>query len=115
MARKSVKEAALAILQKCPTGIQGLDETTGDGLPKGRPTLIYGSAGSGKTLMGIGFLVRGATQYNEPGVFMSFEETEGELTANVDYRIRATPSHGPFRESREASTWARSGGPPTSP
>jgi circadian clock protein KaiC len=70
-------------LVKAPTGIQGLDEITGGGLPKGRPTLVYGSAGSGKTLMGMEFLVRGAIQYNEPGVFMSFEETEGELTTNV--------------------------------
>ena len=83
MAKKSVKEAALPILEKCPTGIQGLDEITGGGLPEGRPTLIYGSAGSGKTLMSLEFLVRGITQYNEPGVFMSFEETEQELTTNV--------------------------------
>ena len=83
MARKSIDEAALPVLEKVPTGIQGLDEITGGGLPKGRPTLVYGSAGSGKTLMGMEFLVRGITQYNEPGVFMSFEETEGELTTNV--------------------------------
>jgi len=70
-------------LQKVPTGIHGLDEITGGGLPLGRPTLVYGSAGSGKTLMGIEFLYRGVTQFNEPGVFMSFEETEGELTTNV--------------------------------
>jgi len=75
--------AVLPVLEKVPTGIQGLDEITGGGLPKGRPTLVYGSAGSGKTLLGMEFLVRGASQYNEPGVFMSFEETEGELTTNV--------------------------------
>ncbi len=70
-------------LPKSPTSIQGLDEITGGGLPKGRPTLICGGAGCGKTLFGMEFLVRGATQYNEPGVFISFEETEKELTANV--------------------------------
>ncbi len=70
-------------LAKAPTGIQGLDEITGGGLPKGRPTLICGSAGSGKTLFGIEFLVRGATQFNEPGVFMAFEESAEDLTQNV--------------------------------
>jgi len=70
-------------LLKAPTGIQGLDEITGGGLPQGRPTLIYGSAGSGKTLISMEFLVRGALEFNEPGVFMSFEETEGELATNV--------------------------------
>jgi circadian clock protein KaiC len=84
-AMKSPKKQAtvLPVLLKVPTGIQGLDEITGGGLPKGRPTLIYGSAGSGKTLIGMEFLVRGALEYNDPGVFMSFEETEGELTTNV--------------------------------
>ncbi len=71
------------ILPKSPTSIQGLDEITGGGLPKGRPTLVCGGAGCGKTLFAMEFLVRGATQYNEPGVFISFEETEEELTANV--------------------------------
>jgi circadian clock protein KaiC len=70
-------------LPKSPTGIQGFDEITAGGLPKGRPTLVCGGAGCGKTLFGIEFLVRGATQYNEPGVFMSFEETNEELTINV--------------------------------
>ncbi|HTJ79615.1 MAG TPA: circadian clock protein KaiC [Rariglobus sp.] len=70
-------------LPKCRTGIQGLDEITGGGLPKGRPTLICGGAGCGKTLMAAEFLVRGAVQFDEPGVFMAFEETEAELTANV--------------------------------
>ncbi len=79
------KEAAgpLTVLQKSPTSIQGLDEITGGGLPKGRPTLVCGGAGCGKTLFAMEFLVRGATIYNEPGVFISFEETEKELTANV--------------------------------
>ncbi|MCX6120532.1 MAG: circadian clock protein KaiC [Ignavibacteriales bacterium] len=79
------KEAASQrkTLPKAPTSIQGLDEITGGGLPKGRPTLVCGGAGCGKTLFAMEFLVRGAIQYNEPGVFISFEETEQELTANV--------------------------------
>src|ERR1017187_6339337 len=72
-----------ALLPKCPTGIQGLDEITGGGLPRGRPTLVCGGAGCGKTLLAAEFLVRGATQFGEPGVFMAFEETEAELEANV--------------------------------
>jgi len=71
------------LLPKSPTSIQGLDEITGGGLPKGRPTLVCGGAGCGKTLFAMEFLVRGAIEYNEPGVFISFEETEKELTANV--------------------------------
>ena len=70
-------------LPKAPTGIQGLDEITGGGLPRGRPTLICGSAGCGKTLLAMEFLVRGARQFNEPGVFMAFEETAKDLTENV--------------------------------
>jgi circadian clock protein KaiC len=70
-------------LPKCPTGIQGLDEITGGGLPLGRPTLVCGGAGCGKTLLAAEFLVRGATQFGEPGVLMAFEETEAELKANV--------------------------------
>ena len=68
---------------KTLTGIQGFDEITDGGLPAGRPTLVCGGAGCGKTLFGMEFLVRGATQFNEPGVFMSFEETNDELTKNV--------------------------------
>jgi circadian clock protein KaiC len=71
------------LLPKCPTGIQGLDEITGGGLPRGRPTLVCGGAGCGKTLLAAEFLVRGATQFGEPGVLMAFEETEKELKANV--------------------------------
>ena len=71
------------VLSKTPTGIQGLDEITGGGLPTGRPTLVCGNAGCGKTLLAMEFLVRGAIKYNEPGVFFSFEETEEELTTNV--------------------------------
>src|SRR6185369_1978055 len=70
-------------LQKERTGIPGFDEITLGGLPAGRPTLICGSAGAGKTLFAMEFLVRGASLYNEPGVFMSFEETDEELATNV--------------------------------
>src|SRR6185295_3543810 len=70
-------------LEKISSGISGLDEITGGGLPRGRPTLVCGNAGCGKTLMAMEFLVRGATEHNEPGVFMSFEENEEELTTNV--------------------------------
>jgi len=69
-------------LLKSPTGIQGLDEVTGGGLPKGRPTLVAGGAGCGKTLFGMEFLVQGARQYSEPGIFVSFEESSQELTKN---------------------------------
>ncbi|MGZ8994758.1 MAG: circadian clock protein KaiC, partial [Burkholderiaceae bacterium] len=70
-------------LPKAPTGIQGLDEITGGGLPKGRPTLVCGGAGCGKSLLAMEFLVRGATEFNETGVFMAFEETAKDLTQNV--------------------------------
>jgi circadian clock protein KaiC len=71
-----------AELAKCPTGIAGLDEITNGGIPRGRPTLICGSAGCGKTLFGIEFLVNGAMQ-GEPGVFVAFEERPEELAQNV--------------------------------
>jgi circadian clock protein KaiC len=70
-------------LAKAPTGIEGLDEITGGGLPAGRPTLVCGTAGCGKTMFAMEFLVRGAIQFGEPGVFMMFEESAAELTANV--------------------------------
>ena len=70
-------------LQKCPTGIKGFDEITEGGLPRNRTTLVSGSAGSGKTLLGLDFLINGAIQFKEPGVFMSFEETEDELYTDV--------------------------------
>jgi circadian clock protein KaiC len=70
-------------LEKVPTGIHGLDEITGGGLPRGRPTLVCGSAGCGKTLLAMEFLVRGAEQFGEPGVFMSFEEHVNELVDNA--------------------------------
>src|SRR5436190_3094690 len=70
-------------LPKSPTGIQGLDEITGGGLPQGRPTLVAGGAGCGKTLFAMEFLVKGATQYDEPGIFVAFEENAEELAQNV--------------------------------
>lgn len=71
------------VLQKCPTGILGLDEITLGGLPRNRATLICGGAGSGKSLFGMEFLVRGAVFYDEPGLFIAFEETEAELIQNI--------------------------------
>jgi len=73
----------LPTVVKCPTGVAGLDEITFGGLPCGRPTLVAGNAGAGKTLLAIEFLVRGATQFGENGVFVSFEESPDELTKNV--------------------------------
>ena len=70
-------------IEKAPTGIGGFDEITGGGLPKGRPSLFCGTAGCGKTLFAMEFLVRGATEFNEPGVFVTFEETERDLAQNV--------------------------------
>ena len=70
-------------LEKVPTGSAGLDEITGGGLPKGRPTLVCGAAGCGKTMLGIAFLAHGALEHNESGVFMVFEENADELAANV--------------------------------
>lgn len=71
------------MLKKSPAGIEGLDEITGGGLPAGRPTLICGSAGCGKTLLAMQYLACGAMEHNEPGVFIAFEETTEELTENV--------------------------------
>ena len=68
---------------KAPTGIKGLDEITDGGLPAGRPTLVCGNAGCGKTLLATEFLVKGATRFDEPGVLMTFEETSAELAENV--------------------------------
>jgi|SRR5689334_560548 circadian clock protein KaiC len=70
-------------LPKTATGISGLDEITFGGLPHGRPTLVCGSAGCGKTLLAMEFLVRGAMQFDEPGVYVTFEESEEELAQNV--------------------------------
>ena len=82
MKKKEAKTKSKS-LPKTLSGIKGLDEITSGGLPKGRPTLVCGNAGCGKTLFAMEFIVRGATQFNEPGVFMAFEETEDELTVNV--------------------------------
>ena len=71
------------VFPKTPTGVDGLNEITGGGFPKGRPTLICGSAGAGKTILAIQFLIKGITECNEPGVFMSFEESAKDLTQNV--------------------------------
>jgi circadian clock protein KaiC len=79
----STNPTALPSLPKTPTGIAGLDEITGGGLPQGRPTLICGSAGCGKTLFSMEFLVRGALEFGEPGVFVAFEEKADELAQNV--------------------------------
>jgi circadian clock protein KaiC len=70
-------------LAKTATGIRGLDEITGGGLPKGRPTLVCGGPGSGKTLLAVTFLVNGATRFDEPGVLMTFEENTDELASDV--------------------------------
>jgi circadian clock protein KaiC len=108
---KAIKKqkAPLEHLQKCPTGIKGLDEITGGGLPKGRPTLVCGGTGCGKTLLAMEFLVRGATEFGEPGVFMSFEEKSEELAKNfaslgfdLDQLGRTTRSHSTTCTSSEA-------------
>jgi len=70
-------------IQKTRSGIDGLDEITEGGLPQGRPTLVCGGPGCGKTLLAIEFIVKGATRYDEPGVFMTFEEKAEELSENV--------------------------------
>jgi circadian clock protein KaiC len=81
--RKTSRPPSTVRLRKTLTGIQGLDEITSGGLPSGRPTLVSGGAGAGKTMFGLEFLVRGATQYGEPGVFISFEETIPDLAENA--------------------------------
>jgi len=81
--KKKEEKFQRKLLPKSLTSIQGFDEITGGGLPKGRPTLLCGGAGCGKTLFAMEFLVRGATIYNEPGIFIAFEETPKELAANV--------------------------------
>ena len=85
MQKATPKKKAIHLkqLQKCPTGIKGFDEITEGGLPKNRTTLVSGGAGSGKTLLGLDFLINGAIKFKETGVFMSFEETQEELYTNV--------------------------------
>ena len=80
--RSTRKPSCTPVLHKTPTGIQGLDELTGGGLPRGRPTLLCGGAGCGKTLFAMEFLARGAEEFGEPGVFVSFEERAEELATN---------------------------------
>src|SRR5688500_6428205 len=76
-------EARMGVLPKTPTGISGLDEVTGGGLPRGRPALVCGPAGCGKTLLAMEFLMRGITEFDEPGVFVASEESAEDLIANV--------------------------------
>jgi circadian clock protein KaiC len=84
MSKLSKKDLAPEVgLQKCLTGIKGFDEITEGGIPRNRVTLLCGGTGTGKTLLGVDFLIHGASHYNEPGVFMSFEETEDELYKDV--------------------------------
>src|SRR6476660_3415064 len=78
-----MKQKPTKIFPKTPTGINGLDEITMGGFPKGRPTLVCGSAGCGKTMLAIEFLVRGIQEFGEPGVFVAFEESPEDLAKNV--------------------------------
>ncbi len=71
------------IFPKSLTGIQGLDDITTGGIPKGRPTLLLGNTGCGKTIMAMEFIVNGIVKYNEPGLFVAFEEKTDELEVNV--------------------------------
>ena len=83
MAKLNSSKSRLPVLAKAPTGIAGFDEITGGGLPRGRTSLIAGTAGAGKTLFAMEYIYRGAAQFGEPGVFMAFEENETELAENV--------------------------------
>jgi circadian clock protein KaiC len=82
-ALRNENSSVLPQLEKARTGITGFDEITKGGLPKGRPTIVCGGPGCGKTMFAVEFLVRGATQFREPGVLLTFEETAGEMTRNV--------------------------------
>ena len=87
-------------LHKCPTGIKGFDQITQGGLPEHRTTLLCGRAGSGKTLFGLDFISKGAIHYNEPGIFMSFEETADELyqdVASLSLDLQGLVSHKKIR------------------
>ncbi|WP_296146076.1 circadian clock protein KaiC [uncultured Flavobacterium sp.] len=81
--QKALQPEANFKFPKTPTGVEGLDEITEGGFPKGRPTLICGGAGCGKTLLSMQFLIKGITEFDEPGVFMSFEEPSNDLSLNV--------------------------------
>lgn len=80
---KKKNDVSSAMISKSPSGIRGFDEITGGGLPKGRLTLVCGGPGCGKSLFGVEYLVRGAARYDEPGVFVSFEESAEEIISNV--------------------------------
>lgn len=79
----AISKSTLPALRKAPTGIEGLDQITFGGLPRGRSTLVAGGPGSGKTLLAMEFVLRGILEYNEPGVVMTFEESAEELAANL--------------------------------
>src|SRR5579863_6592836 len=81
--KRSSAPRELLPLEKTRTGIPGFDEISEGGLPKGRTAIVCGGAGCGKTMFGIEFLVRGALEYNEPGVLMAFEETPEDIARNV--------------------------------
>src|SRR3970282_1441642 len=80
--RPRLRDERPSPVPKAPTGIQGLDEITGGGLPRGRPALICGGPGCGKTILSMECLMNGARRFGEPGVFLSFEETVEDLTLN---------------------------------
>ncbi|MDD1712262.1 MAG: KaiC 1, partial [Methanoregulaceae archaeon] len=79
---KTGATAGTAELEKIPSGIKGFDDITGGGLPKGRPSLISGGPGCGKTLFAMEFIIRGIADYQEPGVFVAFEENIDDLKKN---------------------------------
>ncbi len=85
MSTRHLKPLVEKGIRKSLTGIAGLDQVTEGGLPEGRSTLVCGPAGSGKTILAMEFLVRGATQFNEPGVFIALEESGKDLTENVAF------------------------------
>ena len=80
---KDIADNQMEMLEKVPSGIPGFDDITYGGLPSGRSTLVCGDAGAGKTMFGMQFLIEGATEKQEPGVFVAFEEAEPDLKKNV--------------------------------
>ena len=82
--KMKVAQTTEALSMKTPTGITGLDEITGGGLPRGRTTLLVGGSGSGKTILALQFLVHGAQRFNEPGIFVAFEETPSRIVLNAE-------------------------------
>src|ERR1700732_432097 len=81
--RSTAGHPDIPALEKAHTGITGLDQISGGGLPKGRTTIVCGGPGCGKTMLGIEFLVRGALEFDEPGVLMAFEEIPRDMASNV--------------------------------